>query len=144
MIPENWAEKPHTPLSAFSSWIRLVSHRQNTQGPHSYKSILRFLLSKYLLQVTNFVNFSKYSHIQNYWTQDYGAYGRSIGSPSIIHTNIHAIAVSLLATGTLKCHQDIIFIGLYLINRVTDKTFFSIFGTKLVPKVYFQAKNNDS
>ena len=63
-----------------------------------YKSILRFLLSKYLLQVINFVNFSKYSYIQNYRTQDHGAYGRSIGSPTTIHTNIPAITVTLLAT----------------------------------------------
>ena len=47
--------------------------------------------------VTNFVNFSKYSHIQNYRTQDHGAYGRSIGSPTTIHTNIPAITVTLLA-----------------------------------------------
>ena len=31
-----------------------------------YKSTLRFLLSEYVLYVTNFVNFSKYSHIQKY------------------------------------------------------------------------------
>ena len=62
-----------------------------------YKSILIFLLSKYLLYVTKFVNFSKYSHIQNYRTQDHGAYGRPIGSPTTIHTNIPAITVTLLA-----------------------------------------------
>ena len=43
------------------------------------------------------LNFSKYSHIQNYRTQDHGAYGRPIGSPTTIHTNIPAIAVTLLA-----------------------------------------------
>ena len=37
--------------------------------------------------------------------------------------------------GTLKCHYNINFICLYLINQVTDKTFSYAFGTKLVPKV---------
>ena len=30
-------------------------------------------------------------------TQDHGAYGRSIGNPTTIHTNIPAITVPLLA-----------------------------------------------
>ena len=76
-------------------WAR-VTQVEYPRYPY-YKSIIRFLLSKYLLKVTNFVNFSKYSHIQNYRTQDHGAYGRSIGSPTIIHTNIPAITVTLLA-----------------------------------------------
>ena len=27
MIPENWVEKPPPPISAFSSWTGLASHR---------------------------------------------------------------------------------------------------------------------
>ena len=36
-------------------------------------------------------------HIQNYRTQNHGAYEMSIGSPTTIHTNIPAITVTLLA-----------------------------------------------
>ena len=105
MIPENWAEKPPPPAPQdegknfdFRSLV-FVAHITQVEYPRSpyYKSILRFILSKYLVYVTTFVNFSKYSHIQNYRTQDHGAYGRSIGSPTTIHTNIPAITVTLLA-----------------------------------------------
>ena len=77
-----------------------VAHVTQAEYPRSpyYKSILRFLLSEYLLWVTNFVNFSKYSHILNYRTQDDGAYGSPIGSTTRIYTNIPAITVTLLAT----------------------------------------------
>ena len=61
-----------------------------------YKSTLRFLLSKYLLYVTNFVNFSKYSHIEKYRTQDHGTGGRPVGSLNTIHTNIPAITITVL------------------------------------------------
>ena len=61
-----------------------------------YKSTLRFLLSEYLLYVTNLVNFSKYSHIQKYRTQDHGADGRPVGSLTTIHTNIPAITITVL------------------------------------------------
>ena len=61
------------------------------------KSTLRFLLSEFLLQVTNFVNFSKYSHVENYKTKDHGAGGRLIGSLTTIHTNIPTITITLLA-----------------------------------------------
>ena len=106
MIPENWAEKPphpHPPkdegkIFDFRSlvFVACVTQVEYPRSPY-YKSILRFLLSEYLLWVTNFVNFSKYSHILNYRTQDHSAYGRSIGSPTTIHTNIPAITVTLLA-----------------------------------------------
>ena len=97
MIPENWAEKSPPPL--FCLFITDQARVTQVEYPRSpyYKSILRFLLSEYLLQVTNFLNFSKYSHIHNYRTQDFDAYGRPIGSPTTIHTNIPAITVSLLA-----------------------------------------------
>ena len=61
-----------------------------------YKSTLRFLLSKYLLYVTNFVNFSKYSHIQKYRTLGHGAGGRPVGSLTTIHTNIPTITITVL------------------------------------------------
>ena len=90
------AEKSPPPLFCIS--IRDQACVTQVEYPRSpyYKSILRFLLSKYLLQITNIVNFSKYSHIQNYTTQDHDAYGRPIGSPTTIHTNISAITVTLL------------------------------------------------
>ena len=61
-----------------------------------YKSTLIFLLSEFLLQVTNFVNFSKYSHIEKYRTQYYGAGGRPVGSLTIIYTNIPVITITIL------------------------------------------------
>ena len=73
-----------------------VSHVEYPWSPY-YKSTLRFLLSKYLLQITIIVNFSKYSHIQKYRTQDHGAGGRPIGSLTTIHTNIPSITVTVLA-----------------------------------------------
>ena len=96
MIPENWAEKPPSLFCLFIRDQACITQVEYPRSPY-YKSILRFLLSEYLLYVTNFVNFSKYSHIQNYRTQDHGAYGRPIGSPTTIHTNIPAITVTLLA-----------------------------------------------
>ena len=42
------------------------------------------------------VNFSKYSHIQKYRTQDHGTGGRPISSLTAIHTNIPAITVTVL------------------------------------------------
>ena len=50
-----------------------------------------------LLQVTNFVNFSKYSHIKKYRTQDHGAGGMPIDSLRTMHTNIPALPITLLA-----------------------------------------------
>ena len=61
-----------------------------------YKSMLRFLLSEFLLQVTNFFNFSKYSHIEKYRTWYHGAGGRPVGSLTTIHTNIPAITITIL------------------------------------------------
>ena len=40
---------------------------------------------------------SKYSHIQKYRTEDYGADGRPIGSLTTTHTNIPTITVTVLA-----------------------------------------------
>ena len=59
MIPKDWAEKPPPPL-LFCLCMRdpaHVAHVEYAWWPY-YKSTLRFLLSKYLLYVTNFVNFS--------------------------------------------------------------------------------------
>ena len=57
MIPEDWAEKP-SPLFWFC--VRDPAHAAHVEYPWSsyYKFTLRILLSKYLLYVTNFVNFS--------------------------------------------------------------------------------------
>ena len=63
------------------------------------KPTLRFLISELLLQVTNFVNFSKYSHKEKYRTQDHGAGGRATDSLTTIHINIPAITITLLALG---------------------------------------------
>ena len=95
-IPENWAEKP--PPSLFCLFVRdpaHVAHVEYSWSPY-YKSTLRFLLSEYLLYVTNFINFSKYSHIEKYRTQDHGAGGSPVGSLTTIHTNIPAISITLL------------------------------------------------
>ena len=49
MIPENWAEKPPPPL--FCLFVRdwaCVTQVEYAMSPY-YKSILRFLLSEYLL-----------------------------------------------------------------------------------------------
>ena len=72
-----------------------IAHVEYPWSPY-YKSTLRFLLSEYLLYVTNLVNFSKYSHIQKYRTQDHGAGGRPVGSLTTIHTNIPAITITVL------------------------------------------------
>ena len=72
-----------------------IAHVEYPWSPY-YKSTLRFLLSEYLLYVINFVNFSKYSHIQKYRTQDHGADGRPVGSLTTIHTNIPAITITVL------------------------------------------------
>ena len=72
-----------------------VTHMEYSWSPY-YKSILRFVISKYLLYVTNFINFSKYSHIEKYRTQDHGAGGSPVGSLTTIHTNIPAIPITLL------------------------------------------------
>ena len=96
IIPENWAEKPHPlvlpfherPGSGHTCGIPMIPY---------YKSTFRLLLSNILFKATNFVNFSKYSHIEKYRTQDHGAGGRPIGSLTTIHTNILAITVTVLA-----------------------------------------------
>ena len=75
-IPENWAEKPSSPFCLFVRDSARVVHVEYPWSPY-YKSTLRFLISEYLLQVTNFINFSKYSHIEKYNTQDHGA-GRGL------------------------------------------------------------------
>ena len=94
-IPENWAEKPP---SLFCLFIRDPAHVVHVEYSWSlyYKSTLRFLLSEYLLYVTNFINFSKYSHIEKYRTQDHGTGGSPVGSLTTIHTNIPAIPITLL------------------------------------------------
>ena len=51
---------------------------------------------QYRLLVTNLANFSKYSHIEKYKTQDHGAGGRPVGSLTTIYTNIPAIAITYL------------------------------------------------
>ena len=92
------SRKAPPPFLNFSGETWLTSfYMWNTHGPHYYKSTLRFLLSKYLLLVTNFINFSKYSHIEKSRTQDYGAGGSPVGSLTTIHTNIPAIPITLLA-----------------------------------------------
>ena len=90
------AEKPPTEMGR--DLVRDPAHITHGEYPWSpyYKSTLRFLLSKYLLYDSNCVNFSKYSDIQNYRTQDHGAGGRPIGSLATIHTNIPATTVILL------------------------------------------------
>ena len=95
-IPENWAEKPSSLFCLFVRDPARVVHVEYPWSPY-YKSTLRFLLSEYLLQVTNFINFSKYSHIEKHNTQDHGASGRPVGSLTTIRTNIPAITVTSLA-----------------------------------------------
>ena len=97
IIPENWVEK----CPAFCLFMRDPAHITHIEYPWSpyYKSTLRFLLSEYLLQVSKFINFSKYSHIQKYRTQDHGAGGRPTGRLTTIHTNIPAITINLLYMG---------------------------------------------
>ena len=94
-IPENWAEKPPSFFCLFIRDPTCVIHVKYLWSPY-YKSTLQFLLSKYLLQVTNFINFSKYLHIEKYRTHDHGAGGSPVGSLTTIHTNIPAIPITLL------------------------------------------------
>ena len=91
----SWQKSP----PPFCLFMRDLAHTRHVEYPWSsyYKSTLRFLLSKFLLQVPNFVNFSIYSHIQKYRTQDHSAGGRPIGSLTTIHTNIPDITVTVLA-----------------------------------------------
>ena len=95
-IPENLAEKPPPSFLPFYERPGSCHTCRIPMSPY-YKSTLRFLLFKYLLSLTNFINFSKYSHIQKYRTQDHGAGGSPIGSLTTIHTNIPAITVTVLA-----------------------------------------------
>ena len=95
MIPDNWAEKPPPYFCLFVRDPACITHVQYPWSPY-YKSTLKFLVSEFLLQVTNFINFSKYSHIQKYRTQDHGAGGRPVGSLTTIHTNIPAITITIL------------------------------------------------
>ena len=94
MIPENWAEKP--PLPPF-----LEGPGSHHKGRISKVPILQIHTQIPLIQIPSIgyqlCQLFKYSHIQNYRTQDHGAYGRPIGSPTTIHTNIPAITVTLLA-----------------------------------------------
>ena len=92
----SWQKRPPPPICLFVKDPACITYIEYPWSPY-YKSILRFLLSKYLLYVTNFVNFSKYSHIQKHKTQDNGAGGRPIDSLTTIHTNISAITVTVLA-----------------------------------------------
>ena len=64
-----------TPLPHFCTFVRYQAHVIHVEQSWSlyYKSTLRFPLSEFLLQVTNFVNFSKYSHIE---VQDTGSWCR--------------------------------------------------------------------
>ena len=89
------AEKPPPLFCLFVRDLARIAHVEYPWSPY-YKSTLRFLLSEFCLQVPNFVNFSKYSHIQKYRIQDHGAGGRPIGSLTTIHTNIPAIIVTVL------------------------------------------------
>ena len=80
-IPAKWAEKP--PPCIFCLFMRdpaRVTHVEYSWSPY-YKSTVRFILSKYLLEVTNFINFSKYSHIEKYRTQDHGVGGSPCRQP---------------------------------------------------------------
>ena len=72
-----------------------ITHVEYPWSPY-YKPTLRFLLSEHLLYVTNFVNFSKYSHIHKYRIQDHDAGQWPIGSLNTIHTNIPAISITVL------------------------------------------------
>ena len=94
-LPLKTGQKSPPPFCLFVRDLACVTHVEYPWSPY-YKSTLRFLLSKYLLWVINFVNFSKYSHIQNYRTQDHGSGGRPIGSLTTIHTNIPAITITVL------------------------------------------------
>ena len=73
-----------------------ITHVEYPWSPY-YKSTHRFLLSEYLLYVTNFINFLKYSPIQKYRTQILVQVEGPIGSFTKIHTNIPAIPVTVLA-----------------------------------------------
>ena len=90
---KNCAEKPLPLFCLFMNNLACVIHVEPCYPTHS-KSTLRFLLSKFLLQVTNFINFSKYSHMQKFRTKDHGAGGRPIESLTTIHTNIPAIPIN--------------------------------------------------
>ena len=57
MISENWVEKSHPLFCLCMRDPAHVAHVEYAWLPY-YKSTLGFLLTKYLLYVTNFVNFS--------------------------------------------------------------------------------------
>ena len=84
MLSESWAEKPASPIGEFLSDTQLAL----------YKSTLRFLLSKFLLQVINFINFSKYLHLEKQRTQDYGVGGRAEGNLTPISPTLHAMGLT--------------------------------------------------
>ena len=67
------------------------------KGPHTTNPYSDSSYPNFFYRLPTLVNFSKYSYIENYRTQDHGAYGRPIGSPTTIPTNIPAITVTLLA-----------------------------------------------
>ena len=112
-----------TPPPSFLPFCERPSSHHTCRIPMSpyYKSTLRFSLSKYLLGYQLYQLFKILTYTEGQDT-DHGAGGKPISSLTTIHTNIPAITVTVLAMH-FEVSLGYIFICLYLINQVTDKTF---------------------
>ena len=64
-----------------------------------YIFTLIFLPSIIPVQVTKYDIFLELSHLKEYRTEDHGAGGKGIGSPTTIHTNFTATSFRLLGIG---------------------------------------------
>ena len=71
---------------------------------------LIFIPSIIPIQVTKFDIFLEFSHLKEYRTQDNGAGGMAVGSPTTIHTNITATSFRLLGIGL---RSDVVMYGMY-------------------------------
>ena len=130
-IPEI-GQKAHPSLFClFVRDLTLVAHMEYPWSQY-YKSTLRFLLSKYLLQVTTLSTFQN-THIYSSTGHRMQSKWKAYRQPDH-NTHLYpCYQYNSTCYKTLKCHRDIIFICLYFNNRLTDKTFFITFGTKQVP-----------
>ena len=97
MIPENWAEKPPpTSFLPFHQGLGLCHTSRIPKVPILQIHTQIPPISNIFYRLPTLSTFQNTSHTQKYSTQDHGAYGRPICSPTTVHTNIPGITVTLL------------------------------------------------
>ena len=131
-------------FSAFHQRPRTILHMWNTQGPHNTNTHSDSSYPNIFFRVTNFVNFSKYSHIEKYRTQYQGIGGSPIGSLMTIHTNIPAIPITLLDMALWNVIRLLYVYAYISLSSLHDKTFSYTFATTEVHIIWIYAKNKHS